>query len=154
MGGIRVWADFNWFNLVQTAGIIGSLWFAAAAAVREAKAKEIENLLVIADHHRELWSKAYEQPELERIFQTNADIAAEPVTIVEEEFLNLVLVQYQITWCIAKAGGLVTEKELAADLRGFLARPLPRAVWEKTKSDRNSQFVWFVEKALRQPSKK
>jgi hypothetical protein len=38
-------AGENWCNLIQTVGIMGSLWMAAAAAHREAKAREIENIL-------------------------------------------------------------------------------------------------------------
>ena len=148
MDGIPSWGEVNWFNLIQTAGIMGSLGLTAAAAVREAKAREIENLLTIGEHHRELWSGAYQRPELARIFKTNADAVATPATVAEEEFLNLVIVQYQITWSIAKTGGLVTLKELAADMRGFFSLPLPRVVWEKTKNFRNRQFVRFVERAL------
>jgi hypothetical protein len=148
MGGIHSWVEFNWFNLIQTAGIMGSLWLTAAAAAREAKAREIENLLTIGQHHRELWSGAYQRPELQRIFQANSDALAIPPKVAEEEFLNLVIVQYQITWSIAKTGGLVTLKELAADMRGFFSLPLPHAVWEKTRDYRNQQFVRFVERAL------
>jgi len=57
-------------------------------------------------------------------------------------------VQYQITWSIAKTGGLVTLKELAADMRGFFSLPLPRAVWEETKRHRNPEFVQFVTRAI------
>ena len=148
MDGISSWVEGNWFNLFQTLGIIGGLLMTAAAANREAKAREIENLLVIAEHHRELWTAAYQQPQLERVFQTNADIAVKPLKVAEEEFLNLAIVQYQITWCIAKAGGIVTIKELAADVRGFFSLPLPRVVWNKTKKFRNQQFVRFVDGAL------
>jgi hypothetical protein len=148
MGVISSWFDVNWFNLIQTAGIMGSLLLTAAAAIREARAREIENLLTIGEHHRELWSGAYQRPELERIFQTNVEVIATPPKVAEEEFLNLVMVQYQITWCIAKTGGLVTLKELAADMRGFFSLPLPHAVWEKSKVHRNPQFVQFVERAL------
>lgn len=149
MGGIPSWVEVNWFNLIQTAGIVASLWFTAAGLIREAKAKEIENLLTIAEHHRDLWAKAYERPELARIFQVDADVASKSLTVAEAEFLNLVLVQYQITWFVAKAGGLVTEKELATDVNDFFALPLPRAVWERTKTSRNSKFVRFIEDALR-----
>jgi hypothetical protein len=148
MGAIPSWVEVNWFNLIQTVGIMASLLLTAAAMVREAKAKEVENLLAITDHHRELWTGAYQRPELERVFQTNADVVKTPIKVAEEEFLNLVLVQYQMTWCIAKAGGIVTLKELATDMREFFSLPLPLAVWEKTKGDRNPQFVRFVEKSL------
>jgi hypothetical protein len=149
MGGISSWLDGNWFNLIQTVGIMGSLWLAAAAAIREAKAREIENLLTIAQNHRELWSGVYQRRELDRIFQMDADVKTIPVTVAEKEFLNLVMVHYQMGWRIAKAGGITTLTELAADVRGFFALPLPRSVWEKTKANRNPRFVLFVEQTLR-----
>lgn len=162
MGGFSSWVEGNWFNLIQTVGIMASLWLTAAAANREAKArneeavarhreakaKEIENLLTNADHQRELWTSAYQKSELQRVFQANVDLAGTPVKVAEREFLNLVLVQYQITWCIAEAGGIVTLEELASDVHDFFSLPLPRAVWEKVKGCRNPRFVEFVERAL------
>jgi len=149
MGGFPSWVEVNWFNLIQTLGIMGSLWLTAAAAIREAKAREIENLLTIAQNHRELWSGVCQRRELDRIFQTDVNVETVPATVVEGEFLNLVMVHFQTGWRIAKAGGITTLNELAADVRGFFSLPLPRAVWEKTKSFRNPQFVRFVDRALK-----
>jgi len=148
MAVFPAWVEGNWFNLIQTAGIMGSLWLTASAALREAKAREIENLLVIAEHHRELWTGVRQKPELERIFKEDSDPVAVPPTIAEEEFLNLALLHYQTSWRIAKAGGIITEKELATDVGRFFALPLPHAFWEKTKKRRNPCFVRFVERTL------
>lgn len=142
------WAEENWFNLIQTFGIMGSLWLASSAAHREAKAREVENLLTIADHHRELWEKASENPDLERVFQTDADTVAKRLTTVEEEFLNLVTVHFLTGWRIAKTGGITTLKEIQSDVRAVFSLPLPHAFWEKTKGFRNPEFVRFVEQAM------
>jgi hypothetical protein len=85
---------------------------------------------------------------LGRIFQEDAQALTSPVTVAEEEFLNLVMAHFQTSWRIAKVGGIITLGELAADVRGFFSLPLPRAVWEKTKGFRNRRFVKFVKKAL------
>lgn len=148
MVGFYSWVEGNWFNIVQTAGIMGSLCLAAAAANREAKASEIENLLTISNHHRELWKGVYQRQELERILRADTDIQAIPVTVAEEEFINMVMVHFQTTWFVAKTGGLITLKELAGDAQAFFSLTLPRAVWEKTKQCRNQRFVRFVERAL------
>ena len=148
MADLSSWAESNWFNLAQTAGLMGSLWITAAAATRDAKAREVENLLAISDHHRQLWTGISQRPELERIFKPNADVAGVPLKVAEEESINLAIVLYQTTWCIAKTGGMITLKELGADIRGFLALPLPHAVWEKTNSSRNPKFVRFVKRAM------
>jgi len=147
MAGLSSWVDGN-FNVIQTVGIIGSLWMGILAAHREAKAKEVENLLTIAAQHRELWSEAVQRPDLQRVFQTDVDVVAKSATVAEEEFLNLVVAHLLTSWRIAKAGGIIPEKELGVDVREFFSLPLPRAVWERTKKSRNRRFVRFVERAM------
>jgi hypothetical protein len=147
MDGFSSWVDSH-FNVIQTVGVIGSLLMTALAADRDAKTRNVENLLVISEHHRELWAGARQRVELERIFQDDAKGLDAPVTVAEEEFLNLVMAHFQTSWRIAKAGGIITLGELADDVRGFFSLPLPRAVWEKTKGYRNRMFVQFVEHAL------
>jgi hypothetical protein len=149
MGAFSSWVNGNWFNVIQTVGIIGSLWVAAMAANRESRTKGIENLLSLCEHHRELWKEIPGQNDLVRIFQPDADTLLVPVTMAEAEFLNLVIVHFQTGWCIAKAGGFTTLAEMKADVRSFFTLPLPRAVWEKTKQNRNMEFVRFVEKSIK-----
>jgi hypothetical protein len=123
----------------------------AEAARREARAREVENLLTIADHNRQLWSGVRQRKELHRIFQCGKVGHVADVSVDEEEFLNLVINHFQTTWSIAKIGGIITLKELADDAGSFFRLPLPHAVWEKTKLDRNKEFVRFVAGRLRQP---
>jgi hypothetical protein len=143
------WANANWFNLVQTLGIMGSLFMTAAAAHRDAKSREVENLLALNGQHREFWAGVLEKPELKRLFQDDSDILEKPVTMAEREFLNLAFVHYETGWKVAKAGALITLAEIKADVHDFFSLPLPRAAWERTKSLRNRPFVRFVERALR-----
>jgi hypothetical protein len=149
MGALSSWVDGNWFNVIQTVGIIGSLWLATAAANRDARAKEIENLLSLSEHHRELWKAIPQRKDLGRVLQANVDVRLTPPTVAETEFLNLVFVHFQTGWWIARAGGMTTLKEMKADVRGFFSLPLPHAVWEKTKKMRNQRFVNFVERAMK-----
>jgi hypothetical protein len=102
MAGFSSWVDGN-FNLIQTVGIIGSLWMGILAARREAKAKEVENLLSISDHHRELWDEALHKADLQRISLRDADLAANPVTVAEEEFLNLVIAHFAAARLLASS---------------------------------------------------
>lgn len=149
MVALSSWAGENWFNLIQTAGIMASVLLAAAAAHREAKAREIENLLTITDQHRNLWSEVQKRSDLLRILQQDVNVLTTPVTIAEEIFLNEVIVHFQLGWQLSKSGAIITLEDLKLDARGFFSLPLPRAVWEKTKSLRNKRFVRFVEKALK-----
>lgn len=138
----------EWFALIQSVGIVASLLLSALAFARDAKAREVENLLTLANFHRELWSGVSQRPELERIFREGADVVSKPTTVAEQEFLNLVMVHFQTGWRLANGGNILTLKELATDVRGFFSLPLPRAVWDKTKQFRNQKFVRFVEKSL------
>ncbi|MGA2248193.1 MAG: hypothetical protein ABSH48_24685 [Verrucomicrobiota bacterium] len=54
MANFASWVGNNWFNVIQTAGVIGSLLMAASASNREAKAKETENILTLSEHHRKI----------------------------------------------------------------------------------------------------
>jgi len=148
MAGFPSWFENNWSSVVGALGIIGSLLLTMSAARREAKSREIENLLTLSDHHREVWNSLRERPELDRILRTDADVLAKPITAAEEESVNLVMVQYLTAWRVAKAGGIVTLEELAADARGFFSLPLPQAVWKRTRSTRNPKFVRFVDRAI------
>jgi hypothetical protein len=155
MAGLSSWVDGH-FNIIQTVGIIGSLWLGILAACqqgwaahREANAKEAENLLTLAGQHRDLWDKAIQNPELDRILRADTDVVAKPATPKETVFLNLVIAHWLKSWRMARGGGLVTMRELGIDAHAFFSLPLPHAVWEKTKSTRNPKFVRFVERAMK-----
>ena len=83
MDGLSSWVKDNWFNVIQTVGVVGSLLLAAAAARRGAKAREIENLLTITENHRNLWNEAHQRDDLARIFQTDIDALKNPATVAE-----------------------------------------------------------------------
>jgi hypothetical protein len=155
MGAFSSWVDGNWFNLIQTVGIMGSLCLTAVASNqqakasnREAKSKEVENLLTIAEQHQELWRGVAQRKDLERIFQPDGNALAKQATVVEMEFLNSVIVHFQTGWWIAKGGGITTLEEIREDARSFFTLPLPHAVWEKTKQSRNREFVRFIDRAI------
>jgi len=147
MDGFSSWVDSH-FNIIQTVGIIGSLCMTAAAARREAKAREIENLLTLSNHHRELWGNVTAKPELQRILKSDVDIEKAPATVAEEVAINEAFAQYLTSWRIASIGGIITLKELATDVKWFLSLPLPHAIWKKNKQFKNRKFVRFVEKSL------
>ena len=145
MGGFSGWFDGNWFNVAQTAGIIASLLLTATAANREGRSRDIENLLTIAEHHRDLWDKVRQDPKINRISDPKAVV---PATADEELFLNEAILQFQTSWRIARIGGLIKLEELATDAKAFFSLPLPRAIWEETKKYRNRKFVRFVQRAV------
>ena len=149
MVGFSSWVNENWFNVVQTAGVVGSLLMAAGAASREAKAREIENILTLSEHHRSLWGAIGGKPEFQRIFNRNTETLTKPVTMNEELALNEIFAHYLTGWRVASAGGITTLRELSDDVADFFSLPIPRAVWERTKKHRNRRFVRFVQNSLK-----
>ncbi len=142
------WLNRHWFDLVQTLGILAGISVTSLALRRETRARKLSDYLTLAGHHRELWSDAHRRPELSRIFQREVDLIADPISVTEEEFLNLVIVHFGTGWLMARDNGLVKLKPLAADARAFFSLPIPNAVWERTTHFRDPEFVAFVRAAL------
>ena len=145
----HAWLTDNWFNLVQTCGIIGSIALTAAALRRDHRARRIGDLLTQTAHHRELWSELHRRPELSRIPHDEVDLIAQPVSVAEEEFLLLVIVHFHVGWMLAREGAFVTLDLLKRDAQTFFALPLPHVVWERTKAVRDPLFVRFIEKSVK-----
>lgn len=142
--------ESNWFNLVQSVGIVASLLFAAVTIRRESRAHQMTALLALDEQHRDLWSELHRRPELARILAPEVDLVGKPVTTAESEFLNTVLVHFCTGWRLAAEHGVFSEDDLRRDLVAFLARPIPHQVWKQTLTIREQRFVAFVETALRE----
>lgn len=148
MGAFSAWLDQNWFTLIQSIGIIGSLWLTGATLRRESRARRVGDLLALTGHHRELWAEVHRRPELGRILQSEVDLVSTPISIAEEEFLNLVFVHFQTGTLLAKEGSGLGLDALAADAKKFFALPIPQAVWMLTKAQRDPAFVDFIDNLL------
>jgi hypothetical protein len=148
MVGFLSWAQTNWSSAVGAVGILGSLWFTAAYFRQDSRTRHLSNILALSERHRVLWSEGHQRPELSRIFCANVDLRTTPVSVAEEEFLNLVFVHFEVGWRLARSIDANEVKTQRADVRGFFSLPLPHAVWEKTKGTRNPRFVRFIERAL------
>ena len=147
MDGVGWLAD-NWVNLLQGAGIVGSLLFTAVALRQGARSLRLSALLKLTEHHRELWSEVHRRPELARVLAPEVDLVRDPVTPAEEEFLNIVLVHFQTGWEMAVRHRMVSREAYGRDLMEFLALPIPRDVWNRTRPHRDPPFVQFVEECL------
>lgn len=139
------WVENNWFQLLQTVGVVGGLVFTGISIRQSTHARKASDLLTLTDQHRELWNEVYARPGLERIYAPQADLVGKPVTIAEERFLNEVIVHFQMGWQLATAGSLLTLDAMKADVRTFFRLPLPRAVWEATRAGRDPKFIRFIE---------
>lgn len=150
---MEAWIAYHWSELLQNAGIIGGLVFTAISLRRDSKARHVANLLKVTESHRQIWSKLYERPELGRVLDPAADLDQEPVSEHEELFVSLLVLHLSSAQEAIKQGMFTTPEGLSIDIKRFLSKPIPRAVWERNKVFHDSDFVEFVEEQLRASSR-
>jgi len=148
VGTTLLWFQDNWFSLLQTVGIIGSLIFTGVSLRQDTNGRRASDLLTLTEHHRDLWQEVYSRPGLGRIYAEEVDLIASPVTIAEERFLNEVIVHFHTAWQLVSQGSLLSLEAMRVDARTFFRLPVPQAVWKQTKTSRDSEFVRFIEKCL------
>ena len=76
--GVASWIIENSFALIQTIGIVGSLLFTGWSLKIDANVRQVQNLITITAHHRDIWSEIYKRPELSRIIDPKADLDKTP----------------------------------------------------------------------------
>jgi len=148
VGTTLLWFQDNWFSLLQTIGIIGSLVFTGVSLRQETHSRRASDLLTLTEHHRDLWQEVYCRPGLGRIYAEEVDLISSPVTVAEERFLNEVIVHFHTAWQLVSQGSLLSLETMRVDARTFFMLPIPQAVWKQTKANRDSKFVHFIEKCL------
>ena len=148
MADFPSWFQDNWSSIIGAAGIIASLCFSAVTTREDCKSRQVGNLLALDERHRALWGEAQQREDLKRILSDHADILAKPPTPEEEVFLRRVILQFETGWRLEKIMNRGELDTLALDASDFFRRPLPKAVWEKTKQFRNPRFARFVDRAL------
>jgi len=144
--GLPQWFIENWFVLLQSIGIIAGLIFTAVALQTDAKVRRIQNLLTLTEHHREIWTKLYERPELSRLLSSDRE---RPATVAEELFVNLVVLHLNSVYLATKQGVFTQPEGLQRDIQGFFTLRVPRAVWNRLKVLQDEDFVRFVETAMK-----
>jgi hypothetical protein len=148
-----LWFKENWSSLLQGVGIIAGLFFTAISIRRDTRSRRVSDLLTLTEQHRNLWNEVHERDGLRRIYDAEVDFLAHPITDIEEEFLNRVIVHFSTGWLLAREGSLLTLETLAEDVRWFFNLPIPKRVWEATKEGRDRKFIKFVETALKHRKK-
>ena len=139
------WLSQNWFDLLQSAGIIASLLFTHSALRLETKTRQVSNLLSLTENHKTLWAEFYRRPELHRILDERATVRAQDITREEEILVNLAILHLNSTFYAQKLGLVFKLEGLRRDVAWFFSRPIPRLLWEKSKVLQNDDFVEFVE---------
>jgi hypothetical protein len=103
----------------------------------------------ITKNHREIWSEFYERPELSRILDPKADLAAKPVTNEEKLFVNFLIFHLNNSYQAIRDGLYHQPEGLKKDIASFFSLPIPQAVWAKAKKFQDRRFWAFVEYAKR-----
>jgi len=142
---IWAWASQNWYYLLSTVGIIGSLCFTAIAFRSETKTRRIANLLTITANHREIWKEFLNNPKLARVRDAGADTIKQPVTDAERVFVTFVALHMSSVFHAMSDQLVVKVEGLRRDVAQFFSLPIPCEVWEKIKVLQNDEFVAFVE---------
>lgn len=135
-------------DIIQTAGIIVSLILSIVAAVISNNSNQIHNTLVINESHRQLWQEGLGSGEISRVLLESVDLKTEPITDYEFRFVSLVLLHSSISFKANTSKSCVTIEEMDKDIKNFLAKPIPRAVWDKVNIYHNKKFVEYVRKLL------
>ncbi len=139
------WAVQNWFELFQTFGIIGGLFFTAYTIAKDDKSRKIANLIAIKQQHREIWKEIFHRPKLLRILKEDLDLSKDPVTDEEELFVKFLFLHLAAVHRAQESGMFVDFEGLDKDIREFMKLPIPKAVWISLKPFQNQDFVAFIE---------
>lgn len=143
--GFSRWVVENWFDLLQSGGIVAGLLLTTSSLRSESKTRRVSNLLAITESHRKVWIEFYHRPELKRVLDERVDLTRSQITREEEIFVNFVIFHLNSVFYARKAGLIFKLEGLRRDTWWFFSLPIPRAIWEKTKILQNNDFVAFVE---------
>jgi hypothetical protein len=147
MGAIA-WISTNWFELLQSIGIVTGLFFTAYAKRMDATARRISNFLAITERHQTLWNQLHERPELGRILDENAALDRTPISLHEERFVILVIIHVDSVHRAMNVKMFPAIEGWQKDVKEFFSLPIPKMVWEKVKHLHDRDFVGFVESSM------
>ena len=141
---MEAWIAGHWFDIVQSAGIIGSLLVSAYVTRKDEKARKIENLIAVNERYGQLWRELYEKPELARVLKKDVDLVKDPVSDREFLFVKSLILHLDSVRRAMKHGEFVRLAGVRKDTEDFFALPIPRAVWNAIQPFQDKDFISFV----------
>jgi len=142
------WVASNWFTLIQTAGVVGGLFYSAIALRLDAKVRRTEVLLALTEAHRDIWERLIEQPELARILDPEADLKTAPPTSVERRFVLLVILHIDTVRQAISEGAFRASSGMTEDLRQFLSLPIPRSIAASALPYQSPDFQAYLHQVM------
>ena len=136
----------RWFEIMQTIGILGSLFIATRALRADTKSRRIENYINITSAHRDIWRLIFDRPELNRVRVMNIDLRSEPITPGERQLVLFVILHMATVFEAMRQDQVIPIEALKADIDDFLSFPIPNQIWQQLRDFQNNEFVMFVEK--------
>lgn len=142
------WLTESWFEIFQTLGIAGSLWYAGKALVLDRRTRRTEILLSLTEAHRSIWEKMIEHPELSRILDRGIDVVDAPPTEPETRFVKLLLLHLASVHRAILDRAYEPAPEMEDDVRIFLSLPIPRHVLRGVLPFQEKSFRLYVESLI------
>jgi len=144
------WLVSNWFDLLQSIGIVAGLLFTGVSLKTDAQVRRVQNLLKVTEQHRDLWSRLYDEPELRRVIEEHPDLNGKPVTYEEELFVLSVVLHLNSVYRAIESGMYASPEQLTEDVRRFFSKPIPQKVWKNVSGLQDKVFVRFVNENVSQ----
>lgn len=139
--GIAEWLSTNWFIFVQTAGIIASLLFTGISIRADGNARQIETLITFTEHHRQIWSLAFEVPEISKHYFGESD--------ARKRLLVTLLIHHLHALFRAIQKGLIPEPaKMRKDIGAFFTDEFAKTIWNESAQYHESDFVNFIEQII------
>jgi hypothetical protein len=143
------WIRQNWFDLLQTVGIVGSLLLAAYATRKDERARRIGNSIAISEQYRQIWKELYDRPKLSRALDKDVDLEKKPISGQEELFVTLLISHLSTVFRAMKHGEFVKLEGLEKDVKEFFSLPIPKAIWRKVVALQDKDFARFIETVVK-----
>src|SRR6266536_5246214 len=67
--GVFQWLAAHWFDCVQIVGLVGGLLLTAYTIHKDARARQISNLIALNERHDDIWRTFYERAQLSRVLK-------------------------------------------------------------------------------------
>lgn len=145
---MSVWLQANWFNFVQSVGIISSLLATVYTLTRDARSRKVSNYISLIEYHRDIWQLTFDKPELNRVHQRDPELFTVPFTPDEKQFLTFVFLHISCSFELQKTNRMIKIEMIEYDIAEFAKGPLVRRFWEENKRYYNDDFVRFVDNSI------